>query len=198
LNIPSSIAGVGTILVLILTSLFLGKRFAKYRGETADATDVRVKQINEVIEGISTVKSFVWEVPFFKLIKKSRKIEKKSISNIQFLQSLDRTIFFVLTSTGSFSMFFIFWFLNGKLTNQLVFSSISLLQTLRYSASMWIHSVESGAEAFASCYRVESFLDLNSDDRVENIINTNVEKKGFLFLILLFLKLFEEIYFFCC
>ena len=139
--------------------IILAKQFAKFRGKTAHATDKRVRYIGEVIDGISSVKSYVWEIPFFKLIHSFRESECKNIGKSQFLRAINQGIMFSTPSLTSFATFLVFWALGGTLTIPIVFSTLSLLQVLRMTIGrQWTRSIETGSEAVASCIRIESFL----------------------------------------
>jgi len=163
LDVPSAVAGAGTALVMLPVMIQLAKLFAKYRGQTAASTDGRVRYISEVIEGIASVKSYAWETAFFQMIRKLRASETKYIARSQVLKALNQGFMFCMSSLVSFSTFAVFWANGGTLTIPLVFSTIALLQVLRFQIGRaWIRSIESGSEAIASSLRIERFLDLKA------------------------------------
>ncbi len=147
----------------------LANRNAQYRGRTAAATDQRVRHINEIIEGISSVKSYAWENPFFLMIGKLRTTETNSIAGSQLVRSANQGLMYCTPAIVSFITFVVYWRLNGKLTIPVVFSTISLLQVLRSSIGrMWTRSMELMSEALASCKRIENFLTLAFKDKFDN------------------------------
>ena len=163
LDIPSAFAGVGCTIIQIPLLVYSSKWFAKYRGQTAAATDQRVRQISEVIDGIASVKSFAWETPFFFMLRSIRLLEVKYISKSQSLRALNQGIMFSTPSIVAFATFGVYWGNGGVFTIAKVFATLSLLQVLRMAMGhAWTRSMETGAEAFASCYRLEKFLDLES------------------------------------
>lgn len=51
----------------------MGKTTAKYRYRMVKQTDARIRILNEIIQGIQTIKMYAWEKPFTKLIQQIRK-----------------------------------------------------------------------------------------------------------------------------
>lgn len=54
-------------------SVAMGKMTASYRYRVVKQTDARIRILNEVIQGIQTIKMYAWEQPFKKIIGKIRK-----------------------------------------------------------------------------------------------------------------------------
>lgn len=48
---------------------------AKYRYRVIKQTDARIRTLNEILQGIHTIKISAWELPFMKIIQKIRKCE---------------------------------------------------------------------------------------------------------------------------
>jgi len=161
LDLASALAGVGATLFFIPLQIVLAKRFAKLRGQTARATDQRVRYISEVIDGIGSVKSYGWEKPFFSLIGKYRQDECKYIANSQQYRAVNQGIFYCASPISSFITFLVFWANGNTLTLPEVFSTVALLQTLRMSVGrFWTRGVETGSEAIESCHRIEEFINV--------------------------------------
>lgn len=57
-------------LTLLVT---MGKLTAKYRYRVVKQTDARIRILNEIIQGIQTIKMYAWEQPFIKMINGIRK-----------------------------------------------------------------------------------------------------------------------------
>eukprot|EP00605_Chrysophyceae_sp_TOSAG23-4_P003040 GSChrysophyteH1.ASY1.ANO1.3345.1 assembled CDS len=130
------ITGPFEIIALLIK---MGGEFAKWRTKTARNTDKRIRHIGESIEGISSLKSYGWETPFFALIKKLRSHEQDTISRSQALKALDLS----------------------KL-----FACLLFLQVLRSSVFIhWTAGIEMGSESIASCHRLEAFLSLTPADK---------------------------------
>ena len=176
LNVASGFAGVGITLLLIPIQMKLAQRFASQRSKTAKSTDKRVRFIKEVIDGIATVKSYGWNVPFFSFIQNFRKEETKTIAESQLLRAFNLALYSFGPPAAQFVTFVVFFKTGGTLTLPIVFSTISLLQALRCSMGrQWARSVETGSEAITSCNRIEHFLNLHesaSDNANEESTNS--------------------------
>lgn len=51
----------------------MGKLTAKYRYHVVKQSDQRIRIVNEIIQGIQTIKLYAWELPFLKAIQQIRK-----------------------------------------------------------------------------------------------------------------------------
>lgn len=56
-----------------IIAAWFGKVTSIYRLKTALRTDSRVRQMNEIIQGIQVIKMYTWEYAFSKMIYKSRR-----------------------------------------------------------------------------------------------------------------------------
>lgn len=54
-------------------SVAMSKMTATYRYRVVKQTDARIRILNEIIQGIQTIKMYAWEEPFKKIIGKIRK-----------------------------------------------------------------------------------------------------------------------------
>lgn len=51
----------------------MGKMTANYRYKLVNHTDGRIRIINEIIQGIQTIKIYAWDKPFAKIVEKIRR-----------------------------------------------------------------------------------------------------------------------------
>eukprot|EP00171_Calliarthron_tuberculosum_P018713 IDg18713t1 len=75
-------AAIG-LLATLLTLPLQGKLMAvqmRLRKESVGITDVRVKLMNEILQGIKAVKFYAWEKPFSDQVEKERKAEVENFS----------------------------------------------------------------------------------------------------------------------
>ena len=165
LNVFSAVAAVGLTITLIPIQLYTAKQFASIRAATAAETDQRVRHISEVIDGINSVKSYTWEIPFFKFIDVFRVAELFHIRRSQVLKALNFGLYYAVAPVASFITFVVFKATGGTLTLPIVFSVMSLLTVLRTSIGRhWTRSIETGSEALAASKRIENFLNVASGD----------------------------------
>jgi ATP-binding cassette, subfamily C (CFTR/MRP), member 4 len=171
--VAAGFAGVGTTVLLVPMQIKLAELFAVVRGETAGATDQRVRYISEVIDGIASVKSYGWEKPFYSLIESLRGDESKFIAKSQRLRAINQGLYYCSAPVAAFVTFLVYWLTGNELTLPIVFSILAQLQVLRMIVGrLWTRAIETGSEAFASCYRIEQFLNMVDDE-----INSNQKIK---------------------
>eukprot|EP01041_Mallomonas_annulata_P004968 gene4968-9939_t len=160
LNLYAAMAALSSSLIFIPIQVIVSKQYSNFKSETSKLTDSRVRHISEAIDGITTVKSYGWEIPFYKLISNIRNQERSKISNANICRSINYSVYFAAFSLSSFMTFFIFWYTDGKLTISNVFTTLSLLQALRQTVGVYfVISMDSIAVAYASCKRLEAFLE---------------------------------------
>jgi ABC-type multidrug transport system fused ATPase/permease subunit len=136
------------------------------RARTAYQTDQRVRHISEIIDGIATVKSYAWEIPFFRLLSELRAKEVSCINKSFQVRAVNLGLYYCSPPVAAFATFSVFWATGGTLTLPIVFSTLSLLLNLRTSIGrQWTRSIETGSEAVASAYRVERFLSLPEEPK---------------------------------
>jgi ATP-binding cassette, subfamily C (CFTR/MRP), member 4 len=161
LDYYAALSGIAITLMFLPLEVKIGAAFARIRTATAANTDKRIRHINESIEGISTVKGYGWETPFFALIKKLRGIEVSTISQSQALKAVNKAFDYCMVPTSNLVMQYVFWLRGGELTLPKMFACLLYLQVIRVSVFVhWTQGVELGSESIASCYRLEKFLGL--------------------------------------
>ena len=89
----SVLAGLGVIAMLATLQGSQSRIFSALRQATAKKSDVRIKLIDEMINSMKTVKMYVWEAHFKRLIEKSRSKETSKIWWSQFLRGVLTSIF---------------------------------------------------------------------------------------------------------
>ena len=75
----SAFVGGALIILNIPIQAFFSKQFSKLRNETAKKTDIRIRIMNEIIQGIKVIKMYAWENNFAKLVAKAREEEIKIV-----------------------------------------------------------------------------------------------------------------------
>jgi hypothetical protein len=68
----AGIIGMAFLLSFIPLQAWVGKKTASYRLQATKRTDVRVKFMNEIIQGIQVIKMYAWESSFAKMIEQIR------------------------------------------------------------------------------------------------------------------------------
>ena len=132
-GVLATVAGVGPVVLFLPLQIYFGKRFAIQRKKTAKYTVKRVHTTGEVLTGIITVKSSVWEESFRKMIGGFRAIERRSIFVALTLKAINHALEFATPYISTASTFLVFWATGNTLDISTVFSTMALIHVLRIS-----------------------------------------------------------------
>ncbi|KAF5273655.1 hypothetical protein FQR65_LT04655 [Abscondita terminalis] len=95
----SSAIGASLIFLFIPLHYLSAKLIAKYRTKTFVSRDERIRLMNEIIQGITTIKMYAWEKSFAPIIALYRKLEISSIRKCLYLKgTLSTHNIFITTS----------------------------------------------------------------------------------------------------
>ena len=83
----ATFVGGALILLFVPFQSWMGKKFSQLRNETAKKTDIRIRVMNEIIQGIKVIKMYAWEDSFAKLIQQARKDEINVIQKTCFYKA---------------------------------------------------------------------------------------------------------------
>jgi ATP-binding cassette subfamily C (CFTR/MRP) protein 4 len=93
IGIPT-LFGYSVLILLIPLQSFFSKKFGKYRKNTVQWSDKRVKVINEILVGCQIVKMYRWEEALEAIVYDARKNEFKSIRKASRIRAVNMGIFF--------------------------------------------------------------------------------------------------------
>jgi ATP-binding cassette subfamily C (CFTR/MRP) protein 4 len=154
---PSSLAGIGLMVLQIPIQLLLGHAYSKLRTASAKQTDSRVKIMNEVISGIRVIKMYGWEYAFKRLISKIRRKESILVTLAAMARAITSAFLVVSPGMVTLLMFSTFAVTTGQpLSPAIVFTSISLLSNLRFTSIMlMLRAILGLQEARVAFQRIE-------------------------------------------
>lgn len=148
--------------------MWLGRKSADIRLETAQRTDNRVKSMFSIITGIQVIKMYGWENAFAKSIQSIRKFEMKAIAKGYYVRATLLSLVF-LPSLAVFATFVMYVMMGNSITAVKAFVTIAYFSYVRIKlVEFWPMAVTSVAEGLVSLQRVEEFL------QQEVTISTNV------------------------
>ena len=149
----------------------MGRWYSKLRTQTAARTDERVRLMNEIIPAMRVIKMYTWEKPFANLVEKARKLEIAKIKMTAILRGINLALFFVSSKIITFLILILFViFYDGKLTAEIVFVTIALVDQMRDQMTLHFpQGISFTAEALVSTKRIQTFLLLDE-------INENLDK----------------------
>lgn len=85
-------SGLAVLIATMLMMVYFGMLISRRRKRTARFTDRRVQRIQEVLEGMLTVKTYNWEGAFADVIAALRRDEIGSILSTQRVKALNLTM----------------------------------------------------------------------------------------------------------
>lgn len=163
---------VGTFLILSFVPLqfYVGKKSADYRSKTTKRTDLRVRFMNEIIQGIQIIKMYTWENSFAKMIEKIRKKEMQSVRGSSYILALLLSFWAVSRVSIFLSLITYVWWGN-RITARKVYIVSAFFNILNSSlVKEWPLAITSCAEAFVSVKRIQEFLLLiESKAKIESL-----------------------------
>ncbi|XP_055302412.1 probable multidrug resistance-associated protein lethal(2)03659 [Sitodiplosis mosellana] len=150
--------GVAFIMCFIPIQITMGKMIAKFRYRVIKQTDARIRTLNEILQGIQTIKIFAWERPFINMVQKIRKKELQSIRGVFIVRGV-LCSFSIISRLAIFLTLASYVCFGNVFTPRQVFVVTSCYNFL-YDSMLyfWTVSVTSLAECFVSMKRIENFL----------------------------------------
>jgi ABC-type multidrug transport system fused ATPase/permease subunit len=140
---------------------YLVKRLSGFRRLTFGITDRRVKLLNEMFQGIKTLKFYAWEEPFAVKVTEIREQELAAYRRTVFVRTLFYVVLFVtpvLVSAVTFG------FYGGVFHNQLnpafIFAGLSVLNNLRFPLIQYPFVFTALVDARIGVQRLQRFFAL--------------------------------------
>uniref|UniRef100_A0A336M188 CSON010264 protein n=1 Tax=Culicoides sonorensis TaxID=179676 RepID=A0A336M188_CULSO len=154
----AGILGLGFMLSFIPLQAWVGKRAASYRLKTTKRTDVRVKFMNEIIQGIQVIKMYAWEESFAKMIAKIRRKEVIAIRGGAYVRATLLS-FYMVSRVSIFLSLVSYVYFGNNITARKVFITTSYFNVLNESmVHFWPLAITFVSEGYISVQRVLEFL----------------------------------------
>ena len=118
------------LIALVPVQWFSSQLSAKYLLEKNQYNDQRVRLCKEIIEGIRTIKMYVWEFTFLRMVRALRSKEIEKYQKSYFVKYFMMGFSIASGLYGPFIMFVIIYVFSGPedLNSSKMFSSIQLVQ----------------------------------------------------------------------
>ncbi|CRK87082.1 CLUMA_CG000826, isoform A [Clunio marinus] len=154
----SGIIGIIYILSFVPIQSYIGKMSATFRDRTTKRTDIRVRLMNEIINGIQIIKFYAWEKNFAKIIAKLRLKELKAVRGSSYIMAL----LYSLWSVSRVSLFLTlisYVYAGNVITARQVFVVTGFYNILNMSmVHFWPLAITFCAEGYVSSRRLKEFL----------------------------------------
>ncbi|XP_063704489.1 probable multidrug resistance-associated protein lethal(2)03659 [Culicoides brevitarsis] len=154
----AGILGLGFMLSFIPLQAWVGKRAAVYRLKTTKRTDVRVKLMNEIVQGIQVIKMYAWENSFAKMIAKVRRKEINAVKGGAYIRATLLS-FFMVSRVSIFLSLISYVYFGNVITARKVFITTSYFNVLNESmVHFWPLAITFVSEGYISVQRVLDYL----------------------------------------
>ncbi|KAJ3119795.1 hypothetical protein HK098_005128, partial [Nowakowskiella sp. JEL0407] len=166
----AALGGVTMMIALIPMIIYTGKITSGIQAKVIGFTDKRVGLLNEVLQGISIVKSFAWESKFIESITHLRQLELNQIINLNYIGAFGHISWHCTPILVSIATFYIYAKLDPnspKLDAAAAFTAIALLTFLRLPMIELPFVFVKLWEAGVSVNRIEEFLARPDVDKVK-------------------------------
>ncbi|XP_031634337.1 probable multidrug resistance-associated protein lethal(2)03659 isoform X2 [Contarinia nasturtii] len=150
--------GVVFILCWIPFQAIMGEMMAKYRYNFVKQSDSRICFLNEIIQGIETIKMYAWETPLVNIIEHIRKKELNAMRWIFIIRSIQCT-FWVISRLSVFLTLASYVLFGNIFTPRQVFVVTKCFNFLYDSMLLsWSVAMTYTGECLVSIKRIEEFL----------------------------------------
>eukprot|EP00056_Hartaetosiga_gracilis_P018850 m.12141 g.12141 ORF g.12141 m.12141 type:complete len:1358 (-) comp7126_c0_seq2:2775-6848(-) len=161
----AAMSGIGVLVLAIILTFYLGKRFGVLRRRTAGFTDKRVKLTSEVLSSMLSVKAYGWEEPFLQKLGKLRKDEAASILRSQRLRATNASMYFAATAIAALATFVVVWAQKRELDLSTVVFILAFLQVLRIGIGKKLtRFMETTPECLVAVDRMQKFLEVSNSN----------------------------------
>eukprot|EP00904_Undaria_pinnatifida_P009922 jgi/Undpi1/605/HiC_scaffold_10.g04069.m1 len=155
---PCVLAGIAVMILLVPLNTFLFNRLSQYRMDMLKQTDLRVKLVNEMLQGIRAIKFYNWETPFRERVEAIHDAELGILRRSTTLRSL---VVSVLTTTPAIVIVItlgLYSVLGNVLTPSKVFTALALFNQLRLPLYFFPATLSSLTDSKVSIVRLSKFL----------------------------------------
>ncbi|KAK4220855.1 P-loop containing nucleoside triphosphate hydrolase protein [Podospora fimiseda] len=162
----SVFSGIALMALMVPVNSRIAQGMGAIQMEIMAASDARIQTTTEIIRSIWTIKLIAWDSFFEKQIGEKRSAELKLLRARYMLWSTSATIWYGLPLVITFSSFFCFSIIEGKLlTPSLAFACLSLFNLLKTPIDDFIGIIGRVQGSVVALGRVESFLAEQETDK---------------------------------
>ena len=177
----ATFVGGALILLFVPFQSWISKKFSQLRSETAKKTDIRIKIMSEIIQGIKVIKMYAWENSFAELAADARREEIKIIQKTCLYTSINIIFNFASSRVVMVLIFSTYVFLGGIVTAEKAFLTLAFYNVVRLSMTFFFpFAIQFISETSISIKRIQDFLLMEEVSEISstNVITTLVGKTG--------------------
>ncbi|KAF9435665.1 ATP-binding cassette, sub-C (CFTR MRP), member 9 [Entomortierella beljakovae] len=156
----SIFAGVTVMILMIPLNARLSVFMKNFQQQQMKNKDIRIKLMNELLNGIRVIKLYAWEGTFLqKVLTVRNDFELETMKKIGYLSAIQSFTWACtpfLVSLATFSVYALV--MKKPMTTDIVFTSISLFNLLQFPLAMFPSVISSAVDAYVAMGRVHKFL----------------------------------------
>lgn len=157
---PAVLAGLGVMILLIPVNIAIATKIKKLQFEQMRYKDLRIRILNEVLNGMKVLKLYAWEKSFERKILGIREMELTVLRKAAYLNAATAITWFCAPFLVALSSFAVFVLSdeNNILDANTAFVSLSLFNIMNYPMSILPAVIAFGVQAAVSLTRINAFL----------------------------------------
>ncbi|KAG0420746.1 hypothetical protein HPB47_003320, partial [Ixodes persulcatus] len=157
---PSCLATVAVMVLVSGATSFVAMLSDKYQTKQMGFKDIRLRQINEILNGIKVLKLSAWELPFMEKVKETRTKELSFLKRFALLDSVFGFLWGVAPHVAALASFATFLLVSpsNQLTPSIAFTSFSLFMLLRFPMGILPDVISRFIRFMVSLGRLSKFL----------------------------------------
>lgn len=157
---PSCLATVAVMVLVSGATSFVAMLSDKYQTKQMGFKDIRLRQINEILNGIKVLKLSAWELPFMEKVKETRTKELSFLKRFALLDSVFGFLWGVAPHVAALASFATFLLVSpsNQLTPSIAFTSFSLFMLLRFPMGILPDVISRFIRFVVSLGRLSKFL----------------------------------------
>ncbi|GAA5888140.1 hypothetical protein JCM5296_005447 [Sporobolomyces johnsonii] len=150
----SSLAGIAVVIFAMPLQTYAMRQLFKGRQSSMKHTDARIKTISELLTGIKIIKLFAWEVPMIEKVGLSRKRELGGIRKLLTIRAANQAFALSIPVLASVIVFAVYAVTGHTQDPAEIWTSLSLLNLLRFPLMMLPNSLSTITDAYSACKRL--------------------------------------------
>lgn len=174
---PSCLATLVVMALVIAATTYVARLCDRLQEKQMKQKDARLRQINEILNGIKVLKLYAWEIPFIERVAQTRSMELSYLKKFSILNSAFGFLWGVAPHVAALASFGTYLWLNpgNELTPTIAFVSLSLFMLLRFPMGILPDIISRLIRLMVSMGRLSRFL--NQDELDETAVG-NVPDEG--------------------
>lgn len=156
-----SIASI-LVFIYLICQVYLGHMFGRWRTDSTNRTDERVRAMSELIDSIGIIKMYAWESYLNQTITKMRDAELAVWRKVLKLRAVNLSLFYGICKLFLMVIFVAYLLMGNSFDAVKVFTALTMTNSMRtYLTLFFPYSVAQLSELRVSMERIRQFLILD-------------------------------------